>query len=213
VVHIFYHHNVQGSSSKTADKFLDSFPPGIQSQIVKYKNPADRNRAALGKALLVRALKILEIPESLDDIRYTRYRRPYFNDSFDFNISHKGDFVVCAISKTHRVGIDIEKVRPVVLDDFEHAFSEMDWSTILNSDASHQLQLFYSLWTKRESFLKAIGTGFHQSTNNIYIGSGTISWDKEQWFIQEIIIDKEYSCHLSVSQCLPRIQLQEIKFE
>lgn len=211
MVNVFYHNIGESPEEKVIELIFNSFPEILQSKILQYKKQEDRNRAVAGKALLTEAMKILGVDHRLDEMKFNEYHRPYFNDSFDFNISHSHDFVVCTISKTNRVGIDIEKIKPVVLNDFKNVFSESDWNKIIS--AEDQLHAFYYLWTKRESFLKALGKGFFQSSTNLDFTGSKVSWDGTEWNIREIKLHRDYSCHIAMDQPDAEIQLQEIKFD
>jgi 4'-phosphopantetheinyl transferase len=208
MVYVFYHYIDEASDEEAIDNIFNSFPSTLQSQILKCKNKKDRNMTIIGRVLLVEALRVLKIDYGLDEIKFTQYRRPYFNDSFDFNISHSHDFVVCAVSKTNHVGIDVEKIKPVDLNDFKMGFRDKDWNNVLSAD--DRLKHFYSLWTKRESFLKAVGTGFIQLPAEVSYNANKIAWNKKEWSICQLLLHEEYCCHLVVDQSEPEIQLKEI---
>ena len=84
--------------------------------------------------------------------------KPHLSGNMPFNISHAGDYAVLALSR-HAVGVDLEQVRP------------LDWRKIA-SRFFHPLELayleqakmpeteFFRIWTLKESYLKAEGTGF-----------------------------------------------------
>lgn len=79
-------------------------------------------------------------------------------DEIHFNSSHSGNFAAIAIAR-QPIGIDLE----VVKNDFdcksvaEYAFSEKEaYSLALSPDPVRD---FFSIWTRKEAFLKAIGTG------------------------------------------------------
>lgn len=75
--------------------------------------------------------------------------KPYFEGApFCFNLSHSGDYVVCALSNT-QVGVDIEKILPVSLKVMRRFFS----ATVLSP--TEQMRL----WTHYESYGKMTGQG------------------------------------------------------
>lgn len=210
MVYVFYNNIGEASNEKAIDVIFNSFPATLQSKIVAYKKKEDRKRVIAGKALLAEAMKILDIDYGLDKIKYTLHHRPYFDDSFDFNISHSDDFVVCAISRTNCVGIDIEKIRPVDINDLKIGFRDEDWRTVL--DADDQLHAFFSLWTKRESFLKALGIGFTQLLSAVNYNTNKIAWNQKEWSLRQITLHKNYCCHLTVDQPHLQVELKEINF-
>ncbi len=75
--------------------------------------------------------------------------KPYFEGApFHFNLSHSGDYVVCALSD-HEVGIDIEKIVPISLKVMRRFFG----LSILSP--KEQMRL----WTRYESYGKMVGIG------------------------------------------------------
>ena len=63
-------------------------------------------------------------------------RKPYLeNEAYHFSISHCGDYAAAIVSKTKRVGVDIElpsekveRIRHKFLDDREQIMVDTDWS-------------------------------------------------------------------------------------
>ena len=88
-----------------------------------------------------------------------QYEKPYLANISDihFNISHSGNFVVCALSdKT--VGIDIEQVKPVELKIAKRFFSAGEYEFIA-AKADNKTLAFYKIWTMKESYVKWEGKG------------------------------------------------------
>jgi len=71
-----------------------------------------------------------------------------------FNLSHSGQYVVCAVSDTD-VGVDIESVSPIRAAVMRRCFHEEEQQWI-GDDASR----FTRLWTMKEAYMKLLGTGF-----------------------------------------------------
>ena len=123
----------------------------------------------------------------LEEIKYTEFMKPYFDDVVDFNISYYSEYIICAISKTHKAGIDIEEIRNIPFDDFDTQFSDTEWKSILA--AEYSMHAFYMLWTQKESFIKAIGSGMNVPLNRVIISANKIAWNNEKWFCYEITLD------------------------
>ena len=90
----------------------------------------------------------------------------------NFNISHSGDYAVCALSEAD-VGIDIEKIRPISIDIAERFFTEKEYKFIMNKPQAQRLSCFYRLWVLKESYMKARGLGF-----NLPLKDFCINFDK-----------------------------------
>jgi 4'-phosphopantetheinyl transferase len=83
------------------------------------------------------------------------------NLPIQFNISHSEGLGVFALSLDHRVGVDIECVRPMAdLDDLaQHFFTAKESALISSLSGNRKQELFYKIWTCKEAYLKAVGAG------------------------------------------------------
>ncbi len=212
MIYIFYCTSHDQLASETFIHFLKKLPEDVKSQVLKFKKWEDRQRSLFSKLLLVEGLNMLSLHRySLQQMKFTKYRRPYFDNDIDFNISHSGDYIVCAISLGDKVGIDIEEIKGIPLGDFENEFSRKEMKAILSS--KNRLNTFYTLWTQKEAFLKAIGTGLYVPLNKIEIDNKKIKWNKQDWFLNEIALSKEYISHLCTNVFHSEIEVQKIVFQ
>ncbi|KPN13022.1 4'-phosphopantetheinyl transferase [Bacillus australimaris] len=78
--------------------------------------------------------------------------------SFHFNLSHSGDWVVCAIDDAP-VGIDIEEIKPIDLAIAERFFSPDEYQDLLSQPAERREAYFFHLWSMKEAFIKLTGKG------------------------------------------------------
>ncbi len=99
----------------------------------------------------------------------TESGKPYAKGiDVEFNISHSGDYVVCAVS-SKPIGIDIEKIRPINLAVAKKVCSEKELLYIfshkpcdtdfLYTEDEEVLTRFFELWTKKEAYAKCSGKG------------------------------------------------------
>ncbi len=189
-------------------RYISMLPAAIQNRVNRFHFWQDAQRSLFGKLLLMKGLDVTGLTGyTLDQLSYSEYQRPYFK-SADFNISHSGAFIICAISKTNRVGIDIEEINDIPTADFTAEFSATEMAAI-SDDKS--LRYFYSLWTQKEAFLKAIGKGLQVPLNQVSVKENKIRWENEDWFLHEIKLDAGYVSHLCIDAVMPEIVLQEIE--
>ncbi len=78
-----------------------------------------------------------------------------------FNVSHSGDVALIAVSRGRRVGVDIERHRampdlPELVRRHFHVTEQRAFSTL---DEPVKEQAFFACWTRKEAYLKAIGSG------------------------------------------------------
>ncbi len=88
-----------------------------------------------------------------------------------FNISHSCDQIVFAFSRSHRVGVDVERIRP--LPEFRailHGhFHPEEAAAIQRLPASEQRQAFFQLWTGKEAFVKGTGEGLSRPLDSFAV--------------------------------------------
>lgn len=209
VVYIYYSVLDKRLTETSFRYLMQQFPSDIQNKIRRFHRWEDQHRSLLGKLLLKGGLNRIGLNYSLTDLKYTEFSRPYFDKQIDFNISHSGQYTVCAISKI-RVGIDIEEILPIPLVNFDSLFSPQEWKYI--QQAKNSLQAFYTLWTQKESFVKAVGTGLHLPLNEVVVRHNKIYRNNEVWHTHEINLDQRHISYLSVLSATPELQLQRLYF-
>ena len=69
-----------------------------------------------------------------------------------FNLSHSGDVTLIAVARDSEVGVDVERIRPVIE---MHAIARR-W---LGRDDIADEQEFFRVWTRHEAMVKALGVG------------------------------------------------------
>jgi len=183
--------------------------PASQQEIIKrYRRWEDRQAGLFGKLLLIEALKKYGYgPDCLDNILVDNYGRPFLSGSVDFNISHSGEYVLCATSGRGKVGIDIEKIRAIDLSDFEGWMTGSQWKKIAESD--NKFEMFYDYWTMKESVMKADGRGLSLPVQDIHGTDRQAVVDRTTWHIRRIDIDARYCCHLATSEYEPELALKK----
>ncbi len=110
----------------------------------------------------------LSIPSAELHFEYGRYGKPVLNDNaMNFNVSHSGDYALIALSREHRVGIDIERASKESVVSFAHvALSAEEW---LYCNKGRNTPLFYQLWTAKEAVLKALGLGIGEHLKSLSV--------------------------------------------
>ena len=91
------------------------------------------------------------------DIEYGPHGKPSVSYLPHFNISHSGDYVVCAQGNAE-IGVDIERPRKGNLKLAEHVFTEREREWMWQEDSSLR---FLKLWTCKEAVMKLFGEGLH----------------------------------------------------
>lgn len=210
MIHVFYCNSGVRLDNTLYNYFLNKIPLVYQEEIAKFRKWEDRQHRVLGKMLLIKGLEMLGLtPYSLDQLQFTKLKRPYFNSSnIDFNISHSGKYVLCAISTMAKIGVDVEEIKDIPIVDFTNEFSPEEMKSFLNSGDS--LNSFYSLWTKKEAFLKAIGTGLYVPLNKVHVIDKKVNWEEKEWFLTELDLDKNYCANVCANIFKSAVKIHEI---
>ena len=140
-----------------------------QDRILRFYRWEDSLRG-LYADLLIRHIIINKTNLKNEDISFSKneYGKPFLNEKsdFHFNLSHSGDWVVCAVDNKP-VGIDVEALSPIDLDISEHYFSPDEHKDLLSKD--DKIAYFFTLWTLKESYIKIVGKGLSLPLNSFSI--------------------------------------------
>ncbi|MGG4499055.1 4'-phosphopantetheinyl transferase family protein [Brevibacillus reuszeri] len=146
-----------------------------QFRLRRFRQKEDCYRSLLGELLIKYILfNKRNMPLESIVINRTKYGKPFIKDvnQVQFNISHSGLWVVCAIS-SNEIGIDIEEVRQI--DDIDlqvfcrQFFSKEETIDLYSKSITERLQYFFELWTIKESFIKAVGTGMYMPVKSFTV--------------------------------------------
>ncbi len=131
-------------------------------KIEKFINKKDKIRTLIGE-ILIRTIIIEELGIKNRYIKFQKnhFGKPYLKEcsKFNFNISHSGDFVVCAIDDKP-IGIDIEEVKNIEYYEIaKNFFTKREYEYIVKHNSDAPLSKFYEIWTLKESYIKCCGQG------------------------------------------------------
>ena len=127
--------------------------------------PRKRNQFVQARAELRTLLsQRLGVAPAALDISYGERGKPFLADypNLHFNLSHSAGKAALVICEGQRVGVDIEDARRERrYDAFSKRFfarEERDW--LMASQGSELKDRFYRIWTNKEAYVKALGSGF-----------------------------------------------------
>jgi 4'-phosphopantetheinyl transferase len=133
----------------------------------KFAFERDRRASIASRGILRNILsKYVRIPANALNFQYNRFGKPYLVTShgepgLQFNVTHSGSLALYAIWQGDEVGIDVEQVR--MLDDLDgmaaSTFSAVESTALHSLPVEQRLEAFYVCWTRKEAFIKALGTG------------------------------------------------------
>jgi 4'-phosphopantetheinyl transferase len=91
-----------------------------------------------------------------------------------FNLSHTRGLVACGLSLEHDVGVDVEQLdRRVEIDQLAPSvFSLSERSELARLGTEQKRERFFQLWTLKEAYIKAVGTGLSTPLRAISVELG-----------------------------------------
>lgn len=157
------------------ERMLDNFFQHMSAEkiqrMLKFKRYEDRKRGVIGE-LLIRYLVCGKLGINNNEINFipNKYGKPFLKDyiGLEYNISHSNELVVCAVGD-YEVGIDIEYVKDMDIDAANYVLSTDEKEEYKGISENEKLDYFYSIWTLKESFIKAKGMGLHISMNSFTV--------------------------------------------
>jgi phosphopantetheinyl transferase len=197
-VPVFYHHNINHDTRLGVWKIEED------EQFFLQKVPAQRNISHTHKRLQHLAGRYLlkhlfhDFPNELILIADTR--KPFLlNDPFHFSISHCGDFAAAIVSKSSRVGVDVEMVAPKIqqvsrkfLNDSEDMYLS-GWKDI----PKVYLEMLTMIWSAKEAIYKWYGNGEVDFKKHISI-NGTITIRPDESIRMPFVFSRDKPMHVTV---------------
>lgn len=141
-----------------------------RARVDRFRFKTDKQRTIAGEMLTRKAIaEWCDVSAESVVFDKTKTGKPFAKDlPVEFNISHSGDMVVCAVDDKP-VGIDIEKIHPIDLNVAKRIYrneellylfgyipTEQDFVYTTDQDL---LIRFFQLWTAKEAYGKCTGVG------------------------------------------------------
>jgi 4'-phosphopantetheinyl transferase len=131
--------------------------------------------------------------------------------SFRFNASHSQGLALYAVTRERRVGIDVEALRPLPEAEAiaQLYFSSGENAVLRALPPERRQEAFFLGWTRKEAYLKAVGSGLVQPLECIEVSLApgepailhSIDGDPEvaaRWSLQTLSVDFGYVAALAV---------------
>lgn len=139
----------------------------------RFKFWRDQRRFVHGRGILRVLLGryLQTAPESID-IQYTTNGKPQLrNNNLKFNLSHCQDWALYGFCWREDIGVDIECLRNVADAEgiAQRFFSPSENDTFLAAPKEKRMQQFFTIWTLKEAYIKAIGQGLSFPLNDFEI--------------------------------------------
>jgi 4'-phosphopantetheinyl transferase len=148
--------------------YAQSLSADERQRAARFLNTKDSTRFTVARGSLRSILsQYLGTPAKTIQLSYGAHGKPRLaglhESSLEFNLSHSGDYALCALTKRHSIGIDIEKIRSDDPDYYlrlaTRFFSKKEFESINAAPEHARTLFFFACWTRKEAYLKRHGVG------------------------------------------------------
>jgi 4'-phosphopantetheinyl transferase len=116
-------------------------------------------------------------------------------EGLEFNLSHSGDLVAYAFGSVP-LGIDVEQRRPLDARSLvQRFFAPVEWQEWQLLAEQEQETAFFQVWTIKEAYLKAIGTGLYRSLSTVpvqLVAPWALRLERADWQMKILAMPEGY---------------------
>lgn len=179
-------------SDNIIDKLCSFLDSDKKIRVERMVNKRNKIQSIIGE-LIVKSIIVDKLNVNRKSILFSKnkYGKPYLIEypDFNFNISHSGDYVLCAIDDKP-IGVDVEEVKPIECEEIsKNFFTAREFDYIVNQDSKFQLDRFYEIWTLKESYIKCCGQGLSMPLKSFSI-------EVDQFKNIKVFSNNEYKEHM-----------------
>ncbi len=200
MIYVLYTYLSEQCYDESFKSQLKLFSSQFQNRMLRFRRWQDAQASVFGRLLLMKGLEeYYNIHLDDSQINYNKFNRPFIKKSYlDFNITHSGVVVACAIGNKQRAGLDIEEVKNLKIDDYKCQMTNSEWNKI--NCANNKIDAFFDYWTQKEAVMKAQGKGLSIPLKSFQIEDNKTKIDGYLWYVKGINIDESYKCHIASNQ-------------
>ena len=190
-----------------ADSLQRLLSPDENERLHPIRLSTQRQRFVAARGMLRQILSIyLAIPPEQIQLAYGEHKKPHLNNThaspIQFNLTHSGDVALYAIAHSIPVGIDIEKTETTYNPDIaKRYFSPTENAAIAKLPKNEQAKAFYTIWSRKEALIKAIGKGLTMPLTSFSVTANDISEDivlnDTTWALTSLSLYPEFASALA----------------
>lgn len=192
-------------------RWQEILSPDERARAARFHFERDRRYYTATRALLRTILASYVGAEPADLVfRYSEKEKPALDpqfslDAVEFNISHSGTAALLAFTRGRALGIDVELIR----EDFDpkalahRFFSKHEQTQLTALDPSEKYSGFFRCWTRKEAYIKAVGTGLslpldqfdvslRPGDENALLATRPEASEAAEWSLREVPVGNGY---------------------
>ncbi len=178
--------------SRPIERLAETLSIDEREKAARFYFERDRTRFLAGRGILREILGWLlrvspgELIFSYGTHGKPRLTAPGGEKHLHFNLAHSDALAVYAVSRTHEVGVDVERVRSIheAEEIAAHFFHEGERARWLSLPSDKRVDAFFDFWTGKEALLKARGEGISEGMNQTDAAAARDGSNDTPWSLQ-----------------------------
>lgn len=191
--------------------------PDEQRRADRFYFEKDRRQFTVARGALRMLLSgYLNIEPSRIRFCYSHYGKPRLDGGdpdtlLRFNLSHSHGLTLMTFALGRELGIDVEWLRPDLACDeiAERFFSPAELAALRALPPDQRLQGFFNCWTRKEAYIKAIGTGLSTPLDQFdvslapeeparLLATRTQPSEARRWSLEALNLEPDYAGAIAV---------------
>lgn len=156
--------------------------------------------------------KYLTVPAEQIKYKKNQYGKPLLDHetSIHFNMSHSHYYALIAVSNHSEIGVDIEYIEKKTSWEkiARRFFHDKEIAFLFDSDPSKQKSIFFQIWTRKEAYIKALGTGFSTPFSSFNVTEENITNDTNTiiWYQKNLELSSQYFAAVTQNTPIEKIR-------
>jgi len=193
-------------SPDVLEQWLARLPAHKRDQIGKHHHHANRIQSAAGWLLVEQAMQQLGFADfTLEAVDFTSPHKSGSAYPADFNISHSGHLVSAAALRDGRIGIDVERLRPLK-SNVIHKYLNREQARLCEEDPNR----FFDFWTQKEAVIKAYGQEGLVRLREVELLDGKAHFADKTWYLTPLHLADGYAGHIATDRPTTRLKIEKI---
>ena len=151
-----------------------------RARAARFHHMSDRWEFVLGR-LMARSLLAARTGVAAGDFQFVENPHgrpeiagPALDSPLRFNLSHSGGIVACVLGETKQIGVDVERLdrQPIDARVIARYCSDTEQASLAGMEDTLRHERFLALWTLKEAYVKARGTGLTLPLRGISFAMG-----------------------------------------
>ena len=136
-------------------------------------------------------------------------------DTVSFNVSHSADWVVLALGRDRKIGVDVEKIKweMDVMPIASRYYTDEECELIEKAEDRHTV--FFQFWSRKEAYVKAAGSALFRELSSFSVPLEE-KGEKDGWIFHRLEAGSKYAAAVVTDQPLvavPCYDFGELKWD